>query len=82
MIDAQALVLLPGASLIIPEGVLTRRIGDRAQRVRQAKPEQGLTIRQPREENSGRLQIQIDPDRHVIRRFFPSSHIIVDTGID
>ena len=38
MIDPQALVLLPGAGLIIPEGVLARGVGDRAQRVGQARP--------------------------------------------
>ena len=42
MVDPDAPVLLPGAGLIIPEGVLARRVGDRAQRVGQAEAEQRL----------------------------------------
>ena len=40
MVDAQAVVLLPGAGLIIPERVLAGRVGDGAQRVRQPEAEQ------------------------------------------
>src|SRR5882762_5805643 len=42
MIDAQSLVFLPGARLIIPECVLAGGIGDGAQRVREPEAEQGL----------------------------------------
>ena len=42
MVDPQTLVFLPGASLIIPECVLTGRVGDGAQRVGKSKSEQCL----------------------------------------
>src|SRR4029077_14640541 len=42
MIDAQTLVFLPGARLVIPEGVLARRVGEGAQSVRQAQSEKRL----------------------------------------
>ena len=42
VVDADAVVLLPGAGLIVPEGVLAGRIGDRAQRVGQPEAEQRL----------------------------------------
>src|SRR6266481_3840568 len=29
-----------------------------------------------------RLEIEIGPDRHVVRRFFPGAHIAVDADID
>src|SRR5450759_1486469 len=34
------------------------------------------------EETSRRLQIEVRPYRHVIRRLFPGAHIAVDTDID
>ena len=42
MVDPQALVLLPGAGLVVPEGVEPGLVGDRAQRIGQAEAEQGL----------------------------------------
>ena len=42
MIDAQAMVFLPGARLIIPECVLPGGVGDGTQRVREPKAEQRL----------------------------------------
>ena len=51
-----------GAGLIIPERVLSRFVGDRAQRVAQSKPEQGLeTVAGLRPE-----QRVIDPSRRVV----------------
>jgi len=40
MVDAQTVVLLPGARLIIPEGVLSGGVRDRAQRLRIAGVQQ------------------------------------------
>ncbi len=31
---------------------------------------------------SHRLQIQIDPNRDMVRRFFPTAHVAVDSDID
>src|SRR6266446_1358360 len=42
MIDAQAMVFLPGARLIIPECVLPGGVGDGTQRVREPKAKQRL----------------------------------------
>ena len=40
MVDAQALVLLPGAGLIIPERIKPRRVADGAQRIGKSKRQQ------------------------------------------
>ncbi len=42
VIGAQAPILLPGAGLIVPEGVLARRVGDGAERSGEAEAEQRL----------------------------------------
>src|SRR5882724_10341477 len=42
VIDAQAMVFLPGARLIVPECVLSGGVGDGTQRVREPKAEQRL----------------------------------------
>src|SRR5579871_265381 len=62
MIDAQAPVLLPGAGLVVPERVLPRRVGDRAQGVSQAEAEQGLEALA----GGGSKQGIIDPGWRVI----------------
>ncbi len=62
MIDAQAVVFLPGAGLIIPEGVLAGRVGDGAQRVRQPEAEQRLEAFAGR----GAEQGVVDPGRRIM----------------
>ena len=62
MVDAQAMVLLPGAGLIVPERVLAGRVGDRAQCVRQPEAEQRLEAFA----GSGAKQGVVDPGRRIM----------------
>ena len=62
MIDAQAVVFLPGAGLIVPECILAGRIGDGPQRVGQPEAEQGLKAFA----GGGTKQRVIDPGRRIM----------------
>ena len=44
MVDADAVVLLPGAGLVVPEGVEVGGVADRADRVGQAEIDQGAEL--------------------------------------
>ena len=62
VVNPQAPILLPAAGLIVPEGVLAGRVGNRPNCVGQAKPEQRLK----RLASSRTEQRIVDPGRWVV----------------